>query len=216
MAFQAVADTISLTCHFLLAHLTPAQFTVYCKDSGTAWDGAHMQAKAEDVADAIIADYIDALSIDHDFVGVTARDLEPEFGRVVEHTVAATPGTVNSPSLPGQIAPVCNFRSEVGAPRRGSIKLMPPAENQVVADALSGGAAAALQAAMESLHNAVGSGVGETHVIISRFSGKTLVAGPGESMIYKPTPRETVAVQTVESVDVNTLVGTQRSRRVVG
>lgn len=214
MAFQPVLDTISLTCRFLINHVTPAQFTVFCRDQGTAWDGAHMAAKADAVADAIVADYLPALSQDHDFVGVTARDLEVQFGRVVENPVAATPGELASPMVPGVVAPICTFHNEVGAPRQGRIKLMPPAENQIAGDVLNGGAIAALQAAMEALHTAVDEGVGETHVILSRFSGTELVDLPNGERRKRPIAREVVSVGTVESVEVGALIGTQRSRRI--
>lgn len=215
MAFQAVPNVISLQCNFLLLHLIEAHFTVYCENDAEAWDGAAMATKAEAVADAIVAEYVPLMSQDHDFIGVTARDLEVQYGRVVEFPVAATPGGIASPSLPTQVAPVVKWRAEVGAPRLGFAKLMAPAENQVVGNLISGGTTLAdLTAAMDALRAAITDGVGPSHVILSRYSGMHNVDGPNDTVERVPTQRGAVLTNNVQAGIVNPILGTQKSRRI--
>lgn len=217
MVFQPVLNTAQFIAKFLLGGVKTAQFSLYCHNDDAAWDAAQLSAVGEALSDAIVADYIPALSVDHQFVGVQGRDLEQEFGRVEDVDLAVpAAGTHNSPSLPWQNAVVATFKSATGQPRRGRIYLMPPCEDQVAASTLTGGALAALQTAVESMSAAVGAGVGPVHVIVSRYQGRETKTVQDDTLgeLVIPVTKKRINATTAEvaAVQVKSRVDTQRRR----
>lgn len=219
MTFQPVLDTVEVDCKFLLAGVKPAQFSVYVKNdtAGFVWGATEMQAVGGDVRDAIVDDYVPVLSVDHTFLGVEVRDLEQQYGRV-EPVMLAVPaaGTRNSPSLPRQVTVVGRLLSATGQPRRGRINLMSPCEDQVEGTSVAAAAVAGLEAALDAIAAAADGGVGQAHVILSRFSGvetytKTSKQG-NELTLERAKKRANVLTATVASTQIRSKVGTLRER----
>lgn len=211
--FQSVNNTAKFDCLFALNHVERAQFSVYCRNSAAPWDATQLTTKANQIRDAIVDDYMPVVSEAHDFVGIVARDLEDQFGRVEEVIeVAPIPGGLAQPTLPGNVAVVATFKSALGAPRRGRIFLLPPTETQVVGDLLSLAAQAALFTAADSIHDAVTASGFNSHVIVSRFQGNTLQLNSRGETVRKPTQRVIPAVADVAAVEVKRRTDSMRSR----
>ena len=214
MAFQSVPDTALFTAHFLGPDGTRPSFGLYSRNIAAPWDASQLGIIAEDLADAIESDYLPVLSTDTTFVNVVSRDLEQEFGLVIEHAPRNEAGTLASPSLPAEVALKATFIGESGgAPRRGGIFLLPPSESQVVGSIVQAGPLLAFQAAAEALHNAMSSG-GPAHVIVSRYSGTHLVGPDTNGEIKRvPTKRAVGVTNTVPTVIVHNRVDSQKKRR---
>lgn len=214
MAFQPVNNVAKFDCIFASQGTKRAQFSLYVRNDASAWDATQLTTTANAIDAAIVADYVPALSQDHDYLGIIARDLEVQFGRVEEVMQAApVPGTLASPALPGNVAVVCTFKSAVGAPPRGRIFLLSPAESQVTGELLTAGAQGDLQDACDAISAAAGQAVGNAHVIVSRFSGREL-APPDkfDQVLLKPTPRASGVTAEVATVQVRSRVDTLKNR----
>lgn len=213
MAFQSVPDTALFVANFTGPDGTAMSFGLYSRNTLAPWDASQLTLIADDLADAIEADYVPALSSDFTFVNITSRDLEIEFGRVIEHTPRNTAGTLASPSLPANVAVRATFIGDPGnAPRRGGINLLPPAESQVVGNIVQATPLALLQTAAESMHNAMNAS-GPAHVIVSRYQGTLVTVSSTGKKFREPVKRDTAATNTVPTVIVRSRTDSLRSRR---
>lgn len=213
MAFQSVPDTAAFTANFTGPNGTHPSFTLYSRNTLAPWDASQLTTLANAFRDEIIDSYLPLLSTDHTFVNVTSRDLEAEFGRVIEHDPVDEPGMLGSPSLPAEVALRVTFIGDPGsAPARGGIYLLPPSENQVVASIVDSGALSDFQDCAEALHNSMSS-AGPAHVIISRYSGMAPVSYPNGEIIRRPVKRDVAVTNTVPTVIVRSRVDSQRKRR---
>lgn len=213
MGFQSVPETALFTANFNGPNGTRMSFSLASRNTLAPWDASQLTLIADDFRDAIVGSYLPLVSSDFTFVNVTSRDLEAEFGRVIEHAAVNTQGGLGSPSLPANTAVRGKFICDPGgAPRQGGIYLLPPGESQVVASLISAGPLAGLQAALEDLHNAMSAG-GPAHVIISRFHGTTKTTSPSGRVFREPIKRAQAETNTVPTVVVRDRVASQRARR---
>lgn len=211
--FQSVPDTVLFRALFSGPDNRAASFGLYSRNTAAAWDAGNMTTIADALRDAIIADYMPHVSNEWSFDRIISRDLEPQFGRVIEHAPVPTVGGVLVPSLPHEVALAATFIGEPGAaPSRGRIYLLPPAESQVDGSTVTAAALALLQTAAESMHNAM-SGAGPAHVIVSRFDGTQLVAFPDGTTRKVAVKRPVGLTNTVPTVIVRGRVDSQRARR---
>lgn len=213
MAFQSVPDTCLFIARFADAAGRVLSFGLYSRNTAAPWDATQMGLIGADLRTAVVNDYLPFVSNELDFIGWTARDLEPEFGRFIETPESPViAGGLASPALPNNVSVVGSFIGEPGAaPSRGRIFLLPPAESQVEGSIVNAGALASLQTALESLHNAM-SAAGPAHVIVSRYSGSDLVPYPDGTTRKKPTKRAVAVTNTVPTVIVRNRVDSQRAR----
>lgn len=214
MAFQPVDNTAQFTAKFTVLG-EPCQFAVYSNDDAGNWDATELNDVMEAIRDAIVTEYMPAVSEDHAYLGIVGRDLEAEFGRVEElFEPAPVAGGLDEPSLPGNTVVRATFMSATGAPRRGGISLLAPTEAQVTGNRLLAGAQTALQAAVEAISAAAGLAA-RSHVIVSRFDGRELVTVSkfGEdTTVWKPKKRASGVVADVARVRIGTRIDTLRRR----
>lgn len=195
-----------------------AGFSLYARKASGDWTESDLSLFADAVSDAVIADLIPALSDDHSFVGVIAKDLEDEFPLRVENLQETpVPGEVASPALPNATAVVGTWIGAAGsAPRRGRIYLPSPAESQVDGNVLTAGADTALTAAVAALRTALEpiTGVaGSSQAIVSRYSGSTVIGTTsGGREVKEATKRLTAIVNGVDNFRVSSRVDSQRRR----
>lgn len=211
MAFQSVPDTAQFTAFFEGPDGTNASFSLYSRNTLAPWDESQLNTIEADFRQAV-TDYMAHVSNEWSFVRTEARDLEVEFGRVQEYAFAAVVGSLAVASLPANVAVVGSFRGQPGsAPRSGRIYLLPPTEAQVTGNLLSAGAVTDLQGDLEDLGNSM-SASGPAQVLVSRYSGSTLVDMPDGQRLKKPTKRLTAVTNLVASRTVKTRVDSQRRR----
>lgn len=211
--FQSVPDTALFTAQFQDGDGRTLSFGMYSRNTAAPWDATQLGLLGDDLRTSVVNDYLPNVSDELTFVGWTARDLEVEFGRLIETPESpGIAGGLASPALPNNVSVVGTFIGNPGAaPSRGRIFLLPPAESQVDGNRLNAGALSDLQTSLESLHNAM-SAVGPAHVIVSRYAGTSLVAYPDGTVRKKPTKRAVALTNTVPTVVVRNRVDSLRTR----
>lgn len=212
--FQPVNNTAEFEAQFSLGNGQLAQFSFYAKNDAAPWDATQLNNVRDDFADAIIASYMPVVCDAHSFLGVVARDLETQFGRVSERFEAApVAGDIASPSLPANVAPIVKLFCDVGPPRQGRVFLLPPTEGQAVGDRLEAAAQTALQTAIQAVFDAIDANANVAVVAVSRYSGTTVVAElPSGRKIRQPIKRDEGVTAPIASVAVQSLLGSQRRR----
>lgn len=212
MAFQSVPDAALFTVECSGPDGTTPSFGLSAKNTA-AWTAGEMNTVAAALEAALIADVAPILPSDHTIVRVVVRDLETEFGLVVERPAISEVGAVASPSLPAEVAIRGTFLGTPGnPPRRGGVYLPPPAESQVVGSILQAGPLASWEAALTALGVAMSTGTAD-HVIISRYNGTALVAGPGGQLLRRPVKRATGLTNTITGNVVASVLSSQKKRR---
>lgn len=212
MAFQEVPDTALFTVECAGPDGTTPSFSLAATNSA-AWLAAAMNTVAAALEASLVADVAPIMPTDHTIVRVVVRDLGTEFGLVVERPAISEPGQVASPSLPAEVAIRGTFLGTPGSPpRRGGVYLPPPAESQVVGSILQAGPLASWEAALTALGVAMSTGTAD-HVLISRYSGTALVAGPGGQLLRKPVKRAVGVTNTITGNVVSSVLSSQKKRR---
>jgi hypothetical protein len=210
--FQSVPDTASFTVECAGPDATTPGFSLYAANTA-AWSAGEMGNVAAALEAVLVADVAPVLPTDHTIVRVVVRDLEAQFGLVVERPAINQLGAVASPSLPAEVAVRGTWLGTPGAPpSRGGLYTPPPAESQVVGSILQAAPLAAWEAAMTAMAGAMDTGTA-THVIVSRYSGTALVALPDGQTVKRPVKRAAGVTNTVTGNVVGSVLASQKKRR---
>lgn len=148
-------------------------------------------------------------SSDVNLAEVFATDLTSSSGPTASFTTGLPlGGVVGSEAVPANVAPCISFRTNFrGRSRRGRNFLIGIPNNNVSGNHIGADWMSDMQAAYEALNAAV-AGEGWSHVVISRFSGSTIVDGR-----KIPTPRVTALITPVITYAfVDDVVDSQRGR----
>lgn len=213
MPFQAVPDTAHIKMKF--THVVASQCDVYCRNvTAPGWSSGRLQ----DLADAVVAwwnaDGVDVFSDAGELTEVETIDIGDEFGLRATASAGAN-GTVTGDFLPTNNAALVTFLGDAGSPpRKGRIYWPSLSESQVTGNLITTAAETALQTAMESLVDAInGASTGNAFVIVSRYSGFTLVDYPDGTTRKVPTKRDPAVTNTISGVNVRRTIASQRNRR---
>lgn len=214
MAFQPVPDTAEFRLIYTYANTIDVQSTVYFRLTAGAWTSAALGVAAGDVAQWWLADVAAQVHTAFTLVEVRARDLDVASGaEFVEASGQA--GLRAGLVAPLQCAAVVQLKAEgAGDPKRGWIFHPGALETDLNDVSLVAGFRASVDAAYSTLEAAVIAGTPLAElVIVSRYDGTSLVNKPNGEIIKEPTLRAAAATNRVTTIDVRSLIGSQRDRR---
>ena len=218
MAFQAVPDVAEFRYIYTRGGDFPIINTFYVRNTVVGWTASGLESTITSMQVAWTA-YIkplisSAITLEH----IVARDIGAEFGATTDHTVG-TAGTRASDMTPGIIATRVMFKAEAGdgPPKAGAIYHCGALDGDVDANSFTTAFVNSLEDAYTALRDSVNdspASATNAMVIVSRFSGKTLVEQPNGETIWVPTPREEGVSAQVGDVLVRQRVSKQSRRRL--
>lgn len=214
MPFQVVSDTVSVRFEYVFGTI-PIITTFHVRDVELGWTAVKMDTLAAameawwDAASGVRSLQVDDLTLST----IVIRDLGDEFGLQKEYDVSLA-GEVATAPLPPSLAAIVHYTGDSGSPpRKGTIFHPGLAEAQVVDTGLLDGTfRTAVEDAYDSLRAGVLSG-SEALVILSRYSGSTLVTHEDGTVTKKPTPRTPAVTNTTAGTSVPSKPGILRNRR---
>lgn len=212
MPFQPVPDVASFKIN-MLANAIPIQNTLYVRNTATGWSGAQLASTADAIADTWVSEM---LALQHDeivFQEVAYRDLGDEFGNSGAD-VRNLNGTRGTTGIPNNVSALVKFTCSGGAPPRdGSLFFAGGLDADFAEIGPAGAYVTAVDAAFTTMQTNIGGAIAfNAQVIVSRFSGFTLFERENGTVVKKPTPRDPAVSNTIESISVSTIVGSQRGR----
>ncbi|MGH2669964.1 MAG: hypothetical protein ACRDH5_12775 [bacterium] len=217
MGFQPVPDTAEVILEFSRGpDPATADWVVvnrhHWRDTVVPWNAANLTGLVNDILAWWNANLRPLTAANLRLFRIKATDLNAEFGAVIEN-FPNSPGTYGIVEAVAIQCAVVQWRGDPGGtPRRGRTYFGGLTEDRVVGDAIDGVATAALQAAYEQL--ALVDGVGTAAlVLVSRFQGTFLQSHPDGTITREPTPRAAGVTNTIDTVAVRDVIGSQERRR---
>jgi hypothetical protein len=214
MAFQPIPDTASARLIYNFGSGPDLNNVIHVRDITTAWT----EAKLSNLGDTIQAWWdteVQPLQVDDlTLTSIDLKDESEEFGQRVIKTVGLTGALVTTPA-PAVVAAIVKFQGDPGnPPRQGRLFHPGLTEAQITEGALDGTFVSDLATAYEALPVAITAGVAsEALVLVSRYQGSELVAGPQGQTLRRPVKREEAETNTISGVSVPTRYGVQKRRR---
>lgn len=207
MAFQRVPDTFQVVVKGQLQTGKIWNNVLYYHDPGVL-----TQVIADSYCDLVTGNYTELLGVwstQTSVFGITITDLDTEGAPQFESTSGAPIiGTAGGDAMPNEVSALIgtdtSFRGRSG---RGRIFIPGFAESASDGQGPSSGAVAALSSFItEYLTHG-------TPVVVSRYSGTHLVAGPGGQTLRRPLLRGEAVTHDVVSAQADGLWVSQRRRR---
>lgn len=213
MAHQPVSNTAEARLFYNISGGPDIISTLYFRNNVDAWDGAALSDLCGRVHDWWTAEVSPLQTTALVLQKIVSRDLEAEFGFSFELSVGEA-ATRSGAAAPASISGIVHMTGDPGsAPRQSTLYHPGVCEADIDANLLTQDYADALQSAYDGARSMGGAPAFEALVIVSRYSGHTLVNKPDGTVVKKPTKRNPAVTNTIGDVKVSRRYGIQRRRR---
>lgn len=213
MGFQTVPNTCEARLFYNCDGGPDVISTLYFKDDVSNWDGANLSALADEVEAWWNASVKPLQHSDWVLQKIVTRDLEDEFPFSFEKIIG-DPGTRAGAAAPASVAAIVHYTGDPGnPPRLGTLYHPGVAEADIDANLLTQGYADAVLAAYDDARAINGTTSTAALVLISRYSGTTLIEYPNGEKLRKPVKRAAGVTNTIGDTRCSRRYGIQKRRR---
>lgn len=214
MAFQRVPDTAKIDLVYGYGSGPDVMSSFYIRNTALDRTGEYLETLIDAVGAWWDAEVKSLQTSAITLRTIKATDLDSQFGARAEQS-QGTAGTGAGTAAPSVVSALVHYLGDPGsAPRKGTVFHPGLTEAQIGTDALDGTFAGTLQSAYDALRTTGGFAVSDALVIVSRYSGSTIVGGDEtHPSRKKPTPRTVAITNTISGTVVPTRVGVQKRRR---
>lgn len=213
MGFQTVSNTAEARLFYNLDGGPDIITTLNFRDNAHAWDGAALSALADEVETWWNASVKPLQHSDLVLQKIVTKDLEAEFPFSFEKTIG-DPGTRAGTAANGVLSAIVHYTGDPGnPPRLGTIFHPGMAEADVDGNLITQAYADDVKDAYDDARAINGTFSTAALVLISRYSGSTLVERPNGTKFLKPTKRDAGLTNTVGDTRCSRRVGVQKRRR---
>jgi hypothetical protein len=211
--FQPVANTVEARLFYNLDDGPDIINTLHFRDNVHSWDGAAQSYLADEIETWWNAELKPLQHSDLVLQKIVVKDLEAEYPFSFEKVIG-DPGTRAGTAAAGALAAIVHWTGDPGnPPRLGTIFHPGMAEADVDGNLISQAYADDVLAAYDAARAINGVVSAAALVLVSRYSGSTLVERPNGTKYLKPTLRDPAVTNTIGDTRCSRRIGIQKRRR---